>query len=497
MTEASFLSGFSGIVGEHELSHGDPVVNRLARAIREAGAAGLSKTQVRDQFSRHGSKLVSKAWDTLVSTGVASVKSVPTNGRTAKRIVASGSRSTGGVWLTSLESAVMQELSVETRLSGEALARRAGLTRSDTRAAIGGLISKGLAELDGGGYVLSGGKPKKRRDVLNSKDVVEDRFLVLVGNSEERLQIVPSNTVDAFVLSPPFWKERDYKAAGQIGWEKTVEEFVARILRVLEHCARILRPHGLIFFNFDDHCHNGALSCIDSAISVGLKSIGLEKHREVPLIKKTHLPNGTDSSMSHAYEKLLILRRRGEKHYWDAYNARQDAKSGGKKRLSDVWEIMVGDNPHAKGKHFAAFSKDLVRQCLDVGVSEKGYCPACGAPWVRVLKRGVSTYKQAGMTSDRARQHRKRTGKAHWNNAEVTKKMADMQHVRWRPSCSHTRRKPVKPVIADPFLGSGTTGVVALERGYEFIGCEINEGYARDAAALLRTIKPSDGSRGQ
>jgi len=32
-------------------------------------------------------------------------------------------------------------------------------------------------------------------------------------------------------------------------------------------------------------------------------------------------------------------------------------------------------------------------------------------------------------------------------------------------------------VILDPFMGSGTTGVAALQRGRGFVGCEIDEGY--------------------
>ncbi|ECB4129889.1 site-specific DNA-methyltransferase, partial [Salmonella enterica subsp. enterica serovar Abony] len=39
--------------------------------------------------------------------------------------------------------------------------------------------------------------------------------------------------------------------------------------------------------------------------------------------------------------------------------------------------------------------------------------------------------------------------------------------------------KPVAPgsVILDPFMGSGTTGLAALEHGCRFIGIEISEHY--------------------
>ena len=40
---------------------------------------------------------------------------------------------------------------------------------------------------------------------------------------------------------------------------------------------------------------------------------------------------------------------------------------------------------------------------------------------------------------------------------------------------------PAGSLVVDPFMGSGTTGAVAIRRGYRFIGCELDEGYCRIA----------------
>jgi adenine-specific DNA-methyltransferase len=37
-------------------------------------------------------------------------------------------------------------------------------------------------------------------------------------------------------------------------------------------------------------------------------------------------------------------------------------------------------------------------------------------------------------------------------------------------------------IILDPFLGSGTTAIVALNHGRKFVGFEINENYCKIAA---------------
>lgn len=40
--------------------------------------------------------------------------------------------------------------------------------------------------------------------------------------------------------------------------------------------------------------------------------------------------------------------------------------------------------------------------------------------------------------------------------------------------------------VFDPYMGSGSVGVVALRRGVEFVGCEIDEGHYRTAVERLK-----------
>jgi len=43
--------------------------------------------------------------------------------------------------------------------------------------------------------------------------------------------------------------------------------------------------------------------------------------------------------------------------------------------------------------------------------------------------------------------------------------------------------------IADPFAGSGTTGVAALLEGYQFIGCEREAAYVKIARQRLHEVE--------
>jgi DNA modification methylase len=56
----------------------------------------------------------------------------------------------------------------------------------------------------------------------------------------------------------------------------------------------------------------------------------------------------------------------------------------------------------------------------------------------------------------------------------------------WQPTCKcNVGTKPA--VILDPFFGSGTTGVVAVENGRDYIGIELNEKYCKMASERIET----------
>lgn len=308
---------------------------------------------------------------------------------------------------------------------------------------------------------------------------------LLLGDAKVRLADLPSESVDCIVTSPPYYRERDYGAKDQLGWEPTEVAFAERLLGILSECGRVLRRHGLFFLNFDDHKAHCRLACLDARIALGLPRIGLEKMHEVTWVKST-MPNGTDRSLSHVSEKVFVIKRQNNRHYWDAYLARQEALSGGKRRLTDVWTIPPTKPPHAREAHWATMPLELVRRCLEIGASQRGSCPECGAPWEREIERdGETQHARLYRGPGPAARRRERTGKATDSNSAPGNFVGtEIKSRGWRPSCDH--RLPARPsIILDPFAGSGTTGLVALEMGFKFIGIDVNRKYLKGAAKAL------------
>jgi DNA modification methylase len=59
-------------------------------------------------------------------------------------------------------------------------------------------------------------------------------------------------SVQTCVTSPPYWGLRDYGVDGQLGLERTPEEYVARMVAVFREVRRVLNDDGTLWLNLGD-----------------------------------------------------------------------------------------------------------------------------------------------------------------------------------------------------------------------------------------------------
>lgn len=84
----------------------------------------------------------------------------------------------------------------------------------------------------------------------------------------------------------------------------------------------------------------------------------------------------------------------------------------GGRNIRTVWTIATQPFPEV---HFATFPEKLVEPCLKAGTSERGCCPKCGGPWVRIVEKGVGPQEEVGtlmkmiLGRDKANMSRKTT----------------------------------------------------------------------------------------
>jgi len=134
-----------------------------------------------------------------------------------------------------------------------------------------------------------------------------------------------------------------------------------------------------------------------------------------------------------------------------------------------VWAI----NPEpTKIKHYATMPTKLASICIKAGTSEYGACSICGAPYERVVEHTNSIIAYSQRTVDKRG--------AGLRTTPGGTQIAPAQNVTigWQPTCSCVG-DVVPCVVCDPFVGAGTSGVVALRLGRDFVGIDLNDEYLR------------------
>jgi DNA methylase len=175
-------------------------------------------------------------------------------------------------------------------------------------------------------------------------------------------------------------------------------------------------------------------------------------------------------------------RKAGVKQNASASAAAAIAGLTARRNLRTIWRIA--SQPYT-GAHFAVFPPDLVEPCVLAGTSAYGCCSACGAPWWAVHeKRSLGRHE---LPHDHPEYRPTRYVGKH---AEVNgggQRYLDVVTVDWKAGCDCGA--DVMPcVVLDPFMGSGTTALVARAHGRRSIGVELSPEYARLAADRLSQL---------
>jgi hypothetical protein len=159
--------------------------------------------------------------------------------------------------------------------------------------------------------------------------------------------------------------------------------------------------------------------------------------------------------------------------------SRGDYSKGRNRRT--VWTIATEPTSEA---HFATYPRKLVEPCIKAGASERGCCPVCGAPWVRVVETTHENYRPTRYAVEAA-------GGA--LSGGVDKNFPDTRRTTtgWKPTCDHDEQ-PRPAIVFDPFNGSGTTGIVSRALGRNYIGCDLSLPYLQDIARKRMSMDAMD-----
>lgn len=214
---------------------------------------------------------------------------------------------------------------------------------------------------------------------------------------------------------------------------------------------------------------------------------------------KSRVPSGWDTTPG-GHHKGLVGRykqdRVGKRQYvgfnkrWkDKQNESFSSAVAGivsSRNRRSVWEI--GSQPFSDA-HFATFPPDLVKPCILAGTSAAGCCSVCGAPLQRVVENGEHNKIQQKLCGADRNGEWHGVGKKDFESAKaqnasrvkanVLAGMRERKTVNWEPTCKCKNASTSPCIVLDPFGGSGTTGMVALELGRSATLIELNPDYVK------------------
>jgi site-specific DNA-methyltransferase (cytosine-N4-specific) len=271
--------------------------------------------------------------------------------------------------------------------------------------------------------IVDGSTPLRHRAI--GQAVADRQDLLLVGDAAATLVDLPRATVQTVVTSPPYWSLRDYTTDGQIGMDEPLPAFLKALVGIFAEVRRVLADDGTVWVNLGDSYTSG---------NRGWRAPD-PKNPARAMRSRPPTPEGLK-------DKDLI----GVP--WRFALAMQEA--GWWLRADIVWykpncqPESVRDRPTRSHEHIFLFSK-----------SEKYHydVDAVRGPNGRRLRDvwEINTVAYPG---------------AHFATfpPELVRR------------CVLIGSRPDDYVL-DPFLGSGTTAVVARQQGRRFIGCEVSPDY--------------------
>lgn len=281
----------------------------------------------------------------------------------------------------------------------------------------------------------------KYRKVMPPNTINLDDSIIMEGDAINALRLLPSNSIQCVVTSPPYWGLRDYGIDGQIGLEATLPQFINHLVTIFNEVKRILQNDGILWVNIGDGYTSGNrgyratdkknparamtvrpdtpeglkpkdLQGIPWRLAFALQDDGWYLRSDIVWNKPNAMPESVKDRPTRAHEYLFMLTK-SEKYYYNYESAKEPGLNGKLRNRRSVWNVNTQAFADA---HFATFPPKLIEPCILASTKPDDY-------------------------------------------------------------------------VLDPFFGSGTVGVVCTEHKRRYVGIELHPEYVAMAANRLISME--------
>lgn len=305
------------------------------------------------------------------------------------------------------------------------------------------------------------------------------------------------------VTSPPYWGLRDYGVAGQLGLEPTIAEYVANMVDVFRCMRDALADDGTIWVNLGDSYARaggpgwqgktgqradrrftatrdtvamreigrrppGGLKSKDMCgipwrVAFALQDDGWYLRSDIIWHKPNPMPESVTDRPTKSHEYLFLLAK-SERYFYDADAIKESSLTNDPRRpygSQGAWDM---DGRPTEQRHGGDVRTQRKPAGWDTGDGAHGTIHRDG-------RAKVVEYTEVDATS--------RNRRTVWTIA--TEPFSEAHFATFPTALVEPcilAGSRVGDIVLDPFMGSGTTAMVAQSLGRRWFGCELNPAYA-------------------
>ncbi len=257
--------------------------------------------------------------------------------------------------------------------------------------------------------------------------------VLITGDSRKALSHFPESVFQCCVTSPPYWSLRNYHIDGQIGLEASLDDYIASLKEIFAQVLRVVRDDGTLWLNIGDCYTSGGRRWRATDKKNPIRAMDIRPPTPVGLKPKDLI--GVPWRLAFALQEIGWYLRADI--IWNKPNCQPESVKDRPTRCHEyLFLFSKSDQYHYDGKAVRGPNGRNLRTVWNINT--RAYRDAHFATFPPEL---VQPCLQLGS----------REG----------------------------------DLVLDPFIGSGTTGLVALNLERRFVGIELNPDYVRIAEKRL------------
>lgn len=358
---------------------------------------------------------------------------------------------------------------------------------------------------------------------------------IYCGDVLKVLKTWPNEIVDCVVTSPPYWGLRDYGVAGQMGLEKSFQDYLSKMVEVFREVKRVMKPQATLWINMGDaYCQpgsggHGATGGLDKStlqspghigqcptkkiippnlkqkdligmpwrVAFALQDDGWYLRSDIIWSKPNPMPESVKDRPTRAHEYIFLMSK-NPTYYYDYQAIKEPFKETSLARLSQksFWDQKGGPKDPLDGNRSHRKVLENLKKRKPAGwATGRNHSTLYWNTEEAKRKELPEGQSNLGEFRDKQRGHSRRHNGANKRTvwAVATHAFREAHFATFPPKLIEPcilAGCPPQGIVLDPFMGAGTTGLVARRLGRNFLGIELNPKYMEMAMNRITKEEP-------